>query len=91
MSKKDIQKLQQMMQGKKKKPPVKTARTAALEGRKHFSRGGKGTADSMIKQAQADYNGSSFNHSSLGGVTVSNKSYDKYYGSLFKPKGFIKS
>jgi len=45
----------------------------------------------MIKQAQSDYNGSSFNHSSLGGVTVSNKSYDKYYGSLFKPKGFIKS
>ena len=75
MSKKDVQKLQQMMQGKKKKPPVKTARTAALEGRKHFSSGG-GTADSMIKQAQADYNGSSFNHSSLGGVTVSNKSYD---------------
>ena len=88
MAQKDVQKLIQKMQGKKKKPVVKTARTAALEGRKHFS---AGTADSMIKQAQADYNGSSFNHSSLGGVTVSNKSYDKYYGSLFKPKGFIKS
>ena len=81
--------LQQMMKKKKKRPTVKSARTTALEGRKHFSSGG--TADAMIKQAQSDYNGSSFNHSSLGGVTVSNKSYDKYYGSLFKPKGFIKS
>ena len=89
MSNKAVKKLQQMIQGKKKKPVVKTARTTALEGRKHFSSGG--TADSMIKQAQNDYIGSSFNHSSLGGVTVSNKSYDKYYGSLFKPKGFIKS
>ena len=89
MAKKDVQKLIQQMQGKKKKPVVKTARTVALEGRKHFSSGG--TADSMIKQAQKNYIGSSFNHSSLGGVTVSNKSYDKYYGSLFKPKGFIKS
>tara|TARA_B100000749_G_scaffold195932_1_gene152287 strand:- start:841 stop:1107 length:267 start_codon:yes stop_codon:yes gene_type:complete len=88
MSKKDIQKLQQMMQGKKKKPPVKTARTAALEGRKHFGHGG---TNSMINQAQRDYNGSYFGGSSLGGVKVSNKSYDKYYGSLFKPKGFIKS
>ena len=91
MSKKALQKLQQMMQGKKKKKPiVKSAATAALEGRKHFSSGG-GTADSMIKQAQKNYIGSSFNHSSLGGVTVSNKSYDKYYGPDFKPKGFIKS
>ena len=90
MSNKAVKKLQQMIQGKKKKPVVKTARTTALEGRKHFSSGG-GTADSMIKQAQKNYIGSSFNHSSLGGVTVSNKSYDKYYGSLFKPKGLIKS
>ena len=89
MSNKAVKKLQQMIQGKKKKPVVKTARTTALEGRKHFSSGG--TADSMIKQAQKNYIGSSFNHSSLGGVTVSNKSYDKYNGSLFKPKGFIKS
>jgi len=89
MSKKDVQKLIQKMQGKKKKPVIKSAATTALEGRKHFSSGG--TADSMIKQAQKNYIGSSFNHSSLGGVTVSNKSYDKYYGSLFKPKGFIKS
>jgi D-alanine-D-alanine ligase-like ATP-grasp enzyme len=89
MSNKAVKKLQQMLQGKKKKPVVKTARTVALEGRKHFSSGG--TGDAMIKQAQKNYIGSSFNHSSLGGVTVSNKSYDKYYGSLFKPKGFIKS
>jgi len=87
MSNKAVKKLQQMLQGKKKKPVVKTARTTALEGRKHFSAG----TNPMIKQAQADYIGSSFNHSSLGGVKVSNKSYDKYYGSLFKPKGFIKS
>jgi hypothetical protein len=80
MSKKDIQKLQQMMQGKKKKPPVKTARQAALEGRKHFSSGG-GTADSMIKQAQADYNGS-YISGDLGGVKVGNKSYAKYYKGM---------
>ena len=87
MANKAIKKLQQIMQGKKKKPPVKSARTAALEGRKHFSAG----TNPMIKQAQKNYIGSSFNHSSLGGVTVSNKTYDKYYGPLFKPKGFIKS
>ena len=75
------------MQGKKKKKPVvKTARTTALEGRKHFSSGG----DSMIREAQTNYNGSYFGGSSLGGVKVSNKSYDKYYGSQFIPKGFIK-
>ena len=39
MSKKDVQKLIQKMQGKKKKPVVKTARTVALEGRKHFGHG----------------------------------------------------
>ena len=87
MSNKAVKKLQQMLQGKKKKPVVKTARTVALEGRKHFSAG----TNPMIKQAQANYDGSFFNSSSLGGVKVSNKSYDKYYGSIFKPKGFIKS
>ena len=89
MAKKDVQKLIQQMQGKKKKPVIKTARTTALEGRKHFFSGG--TADAMMKQAKDDYIGSSFNHSSLGGVTVSNKTYDKYYGPDFKPKGFIRS
>jgi len=87
MSNKAVKKLQQMIQGKKKKPVVKTARTVALEGRKHFGHGG---TNSMINQAQRDYNGSYFGGSSLGGVKVSNKSYDKYYGSQFIPKGFIK-
>ena len=87
MSNKAVKKLQQMIQGKKKKPVVKTARTTALEGRKHFGHGG---TNSMINQAQRDYNGSYFGGSSLGGVKVSNKSYDKYYGSQFIPKGFIK-
>ena len=87
MSQKQLQKLQQMLKGKKKKPVVKTARTVALEGRKHFGHGG---TNSMINQAQKNYNGSYFGGSSLGGVKVSNKSYDKYYGSQFIPKGFIK-
>ena len=87
MSNKAVKKLQQMIQGKKKKPVVKTARTTALEGRKHFGHGG---TNSMINQAQKNYNGSYFGGSSLGGVKVSNKSYDKYYGSQFIPKGFIK-
>ena len=78
MANKAVQKLQQMLQGKKKKPVVKTARTAALEGRKHFS---AGTADSMIKQAQADYNGS-YISGDLGGVKVGNKSYAKYYKGM---------
>ena len=49
MSQKQLQKLQQMLKGKKKKPVVKTARTVALEGRKHFGHGG---TNSMINQAQ---------------------------------------
>ena len=79
MAQKDVQKLIQKMQGKKKKPVVKTARTVALEGRKHFGHGG--TADSMIKQAQADYNGS-YISGDLGGVKVGNKSYAKYYKGM---------
>ena len=87
MSNKSVQKLQQMLKGKKKKKPVApSARVMALQGRKHFSDG----SNSMIREAQTNYNGSYFGGSSLGGVKVSNKSYDKYYGSLFKPKGFIK-
>ena len=78
MSKKALQQLVQQMQGKKKKKPVvKTARTTALEGRKHFSSGG----DSMIKQAQSDYNGS-YISGDLGGVKVGNKSYAKYYKGM---------
>ena len=78
MSNKAIQKLQQMMQGKKKKPPVKTARQAALEGRKHFGDGG---TNSMIRQAQKNYDGS-YISGDLGGVKVGNKSYAKYYKGM---------
>ena len=78
MSKKDVQKLIQKMQGKKKKPVVKTVRTTALEGRKHFGHGG---TNSMINQAQADYNGS-YISGDLGGVKVGNKSYAKYYKGM---------
>ena len=78
MSKKDVQKLIKQMQGKKKKPVVKTARTAALEGRKHFGDGG---TNSMIRQAQKNYNGS-YIRGDLGGVKVGNKSYAKYYKGM---------
>jgi hypothetical protein len=77
MAQKDIQKLIQKMQGKKKKPVVKTARTAALEGRKHFSAG----TNPMIKQAQKNYDGS-YISGDLGGVKVGNKSYAKYYKGM---------
>ena len=78
MSKKAIQKLQQMLQGKKKKKPIiKSSATTALEGRKHFSSGG----NSMIKQAQSNYNGS-YISGDLGGVKVGNKSYAKYYKGM---------
>ena len=67
------------MQGKKKRtPPVKTARSVALEGRKHFKHGG---SDSMIRQAQSNYNGS-YISGDLGGVSVGNKSYAKYYKGM---------
>ena len=73
---KKLKQLITAMQGKKKrKPPVKTARSVALEGRKHFKHGG---SDSMIRQAQSNYNGS-YISGDLGGVSVGNKSYAKYY------------
>ena len=78
MSKKALQKLQQMMQGKKKKKPVvKSSATSALEGRKHFSAG----TNPMIKQAQKNYIGS-YISGDLGGVKVGNKSYAKYYKGM---------
>jgi len=77
MSKKALQKFVQAMQGKKKKPQVKTAATAALEGRKHFADG----SNSMIRQAQKNYNGS-YIRGDLGGVKVGNKSYAKYYKGM---------
>ena len=77
-SKKAIQKLIASMQGKKKKKQVKKpARVAALEGRKYFSDG----SNSMIKQAQRDYNGS-YISGDLGGVKIGNPSYKKYYKGL---------
>ena len=79
MSKKAIQKLQQMLQGKKKKKPIiKSSATTALEGRKHFKHGG---SNSMIRQAQSNYNGS-YISGDLGGVKVGNKSYAKYYKGM---------
>ena len=76
---KKLKQLITAMQGKKKrKPPVKTARSVALEGRKHFKHGG---SDSMIRQAQSNYNGS-YISGDLGGVSVGNKSYAKYYKGM---------
>lgn len=66
-----------MKGGKKKKVPTKASRTIALEGRKHFQHGG---TNSMIKQAQQNYNGS-YVSGDLGGVQVGNKSYAKYYSN----------
>jgi hypothetical protein len=77
--KSSVKKLMQQLQGKKKKKPVmKTARTTALEGRKHFKHGG---SNSMIRQAQSNYNGS-YISGDLGGVSVGNKSYAKYYKGM---------
>ena len=76
---KKLKQLITAMQGKKKrKPPVKTARSVALEGRKHFKHGG---SDSMIRQAQSNHNGS-YISGDLGGVSVGNKSYAKYYKGM---------
>ena len=41
MSTKKIQQLRKRMKGKKKKKKEKSARAIALEGRRHFSSGGK--------------------------------------------------
>jgi hypothetical protein len=78
MSQRNIKKLIQQLQGKKKKKaPVKSARIEALKGRKHFKHGG---TNSMIRQAQKNYNGSIIS-GDLGGVKVENKSYTKYYSN----------
>ncbi len=80
MSKKNIKKLLQQLSGKKKKKKTeKTARVSALEGRKYFSKGSG--ENSMVKQAQRDYNGS-YISGDLGGVEVGNPSYKKYYKGL---------
>ena len=87
MSKQKLQKLIQQMSGKKKKKVKKPdARTEALKGRKYFSDG----TNPMIRQAQANYNGSFMGGSSLGGVRVGNKNLESYYPKGTVPKGFIK-
>ena len=74
-----VKKLMAAMANKKKKKPIsKASRTVALEGRKHFKHGG---TNSMIRQAQQNYNGS-YISGDLGGVKVGNKSYAKYYKGL---------
>ena len=78
MNQRNIKKLIETMQGKKKKKPKQTSVIKeALLGRKHFSDGG----DSMIRQAQKNYNGS-YISGDLGGVSVSNPSLRKYYKGL---------
>ena len=78
MSQRNIKKLIEQMQGKKKKKTKKTSVIKeALLGRKHFSDG----SNSMIRQAQQNYNGS-YISGDLGGVKVGNKSYAKYYKGL---------
>ena len=82
MNKRNIKKLIESMQGKKKKKKTSKKMSAikeALIGRKYFSKGTDG--NSMIRQAQKNYNGS-YISGSLGGVEVGNKSYKKYYKVL---------
>ena len=82
MSKRNIKKLIESMQGKKKKKKPSKKMSAikeAMIGRKYFSKGTDG--NSMIRQAQKNYNGS-YISGSLGGVEVGNKSYKKYYKGL---------
>ena len=81
MNKRNIKKLIESMQGKKKKKTSKkmSAIKEALIGRKYFSKGTD--SNSMIRQAQKNYNGS-YISGDLGGVKVGNKSYAKYYKGL---------
>jgi hypothetical protein len=81
MNKRNIKKLIESMQGKKKKKTSKkmSAIKEAMVGRKYFSEGTD--ANSMIRQAQKNYNGS-YISGDLGGVEVGNKSYKKYYKGL---------
>jgi len=78
MSQRNIKKLIEQMQGKKKKKTKKTSVIKeALLGRKHFY----DDSNSIIRQAQKNYNGS-YISGDLGGVKVGNKSYAKYYKGL---------
>ena len=79
MRKRNIKKLIEQMTGKqkKKKTAPESVAKAALVGRRFFSKG----SDSMIRQAQTNYNGS-YISGDLGGVSVSNPSLRKYYKGL---------
>ena len=80
MTQRNIKKLIEQMQGKKKKKTKQSSVIKdALLGRKYFSKGSDG--NSMIRQAQKNYNGS-YISGDLGGVKVGNKSYAKYYKGL---------
>ena len=80
MNKRNIKKLIESMQGKKKKKPKQmSVAKEALLGRKYFSKGTDG--NSMIRQAQKNYNGS-YISGSLGGVEVGNPSLKKYYKGM---------
>ena len=80
MRKRNIKKLIESMTKKKNKKPAKeSVAKSALVGRRFFSKGTDG--NSMIRQAQKNYNGS-YISGSLGGVEVGNKSYKKYYKGL---------
>tara|TARA_R100000322_G_scaffold10162_1_gene6469 strand:+ start:316 stop:555 length:240 start_codon:yes stop_codon:yes gene_type:complete len=78
MKKRNIKKLiESMTKKKKKKKPADSVAKTALIGRRFFSKG----SDSMIRQAQTNYNGS-YISGDLGGVSVSNPSLKKYYKGL---------
>ena len=80
MRKRNIKKLIESMTKKKKKKPVKSSVIKdALIGRKYFSKGTD--SNSMIRQAQKNYNGS-YISGDLGGVSVSNLSLKKYYKGM---------
>ena len=80
MRKRNIKKLiESMTKKKKKKSKEMSVAKEALLGRKYFSDGSNG--NSMIRQAQQNYNGS-YISGDLGGVKVGNKSYAKYYKGL---------
>ena len=77
MRKRNIKKLIESMTKKKKKKPVQSSAVKdALIGRKYFSKGTD--SNSMIRQAQKNYNGS-YISGDLGGVKVGNPSLIKYY------------
>ena len=80
MNKRNIKKLIESMTKKKKKKTKQTSVIKdALIGRKYFSTGSD--SNSMIRQAQTNYNGS-YISGDLGGVSVSNPSLRKYYKGL---------